>query len=196
MKAAFLAVLTLFVTTASAFECDPELVIPENLFPTVKFETTMGEIVVELNRMRAPVSANNFLRYALAGHYDGTIFHRIMADFVVQGGGYDKEFNEIPLLDPIMNESGNGLKNNAWTIAFARFDDPHSATSQFFFNVADNNKALDPGARHWGYAVFGDVVSGREILEAMSLVETGYDASVDFQDVPVVPITLIKVTVE
>jgi peptidyl-prolyl cis-trans isomerase A (cyclophilin A) len=192
---ALFAVLMLTNVTAVAFECEPEEVIADNMFPTVKFETSMGEVVVELNRMRAPVTANNFLRYALAGHYDGTIFHRVMADFVVQGGGYDAEFNEIPLHEPIMNESGNGLKNNAWTIALARFENPHSATSQFYFNMS-NNEGLDPSARNWGYAVFGDVVSGRDVLEKIAAVETGYNQQVDFQDVPQIPVTLLKVTVE
>ena len=178
------------------FQCTPETVLPDNAFPVVRFETSMGVVEVELNRMRAPATVNNFLWYAVNGHYDGTIFHRVIRDFVVQGGGYDEAFNEIPLQPPVMNESGNGLQNNAWTIAMARFSDPHSATSQFFFNVADNNRALDPSARNWGYTVFGDVIAGREVLEAIAAVETGYNAQVDFQDVPLVPVRLEKVTVQ
>jgi len=181
---------------AADFQCAPEPVLPDNAFPVVRFETSLGVVEVELNRMRAPATVNNFLWYVVNGHYDGTIFHRVIADFVVQGGGYDEEFNEIPLQPSVMNESGNGLKNNAWTIAMARFSDPHSATSQFFFNVADNNRALDPSARNWGYTVFGDVIGGREVLEAIAAVETGYNSEVDFQDVPLAPVRLKKVTVQ
>ncbi len=129
------------------------------------------------------------------GHYDDTIFHRVMNSFVVQGGGYDPGWGEVPVNAPVMNESGNGLKNNLGTIAMARFDDPHSATSQFYFNMA-NNESLDPGSRNWGYTVFGDVISGMDVLEAIAAVETGYNAEVDFQDVPLVPVTLVKVTVQ
>lgn len=180
---------------AAGFNCSPEEVLPDNAFPVVRFETSMGAFEVELNRMRAPATSNNFLKYAVDGHYDSTIFHRVMKDFVVQGGGYDAEFNEIPLRDPVMNESGNGLKNNTWTIAMARFEDPHSATSQFYINMADN-KSLDSSSRNWGYAVFGDVISGQDVLEAIAGVDTGYNADVDFQDVPLVPVTLNKVTIQ
>lgn len=180
---------------AAEFACDPEDVLPDNTFPTVRFETSLGTVEVELNRMRAPATVNNFLRYALDGHYDNTIFHRVMQGFVVQGGGYDEQFAERPLRIPVMNESGNGLKNVAGTIAMARFDDPHSATSQFYFNMADN-AVLDPGARTWGYTVFGDVVSGQEVLQAIAAVDTGYNAEVDFQDVPLVPVRLLRVTIQ
>ena len=98
----------------------------------------MGDIVIELDRRRAPVTANNFLRYVLAGAYDGTIFHRVMPGFVVQGGGYTEEIEERELFAPIINESGNGLKNLSMNVAMARFSDPHSATNQFYFNLADN----------------------------------------------------------
>jgi peptidyl-prolyl cis-trans isomerase A (cyclophilin A) len=180
---------------AAEFVCAPDDVLPENAFPTVRLETSVGVVEVELNRMRAPATVNNFLRYVLDGHYDNTIFHRVMKDFVVQGGGYDEQYSERKLRPPVMNESGNGLKNNRGTIAMARFDDPHSATSQFFFNMSDN-EALNPGARNWGYTVFGDVISGQEVLDAIAQVETGYNAEVDFQDVPLVPVKLLKVSVQ
>jgi peptidyl-prolyl cis-trans isomerase A (cyclophilin A) len=182
--------------TAADFQCQPEDVLPDNAFPVVRLETSLGVVEVELNRMRAPASANNFLRYVVEGRYDGTIFHRVIEDFVVQGGGYDADFEPIELFAPVMNESGNGLSNHAWTIAMARYDDPHSATSQFYFNVADNTEALDPDVRHWGYTVFGDVVSGREVLEAIAAVDTGYNATVDFQDVPLQPVTLLRASVQ
>lgn len=190
------ALLSLPAAVQADFECAPEDVMPDNMFPTVRFETSMGVIEVELNRMRAPATVNNFLRYATEGKYDGTLFHRVMKDFVVQGGGYDPEFEEIDLHPPVMNESGNGLSNILGTIAMARFNDPHSATSQFFFNMADNKRALDPSSRNWGYTVFGDVISGQEVLQEIAAVPTGYHAEVDFQDVPQVPVLLHKVTVQ
>jgi peptidyl-prolyl cis-trans isomerase A (cyclophilin A) len=164
------------------------------MFPSIRFETSMGNIVVELNRMRAPATSNNFLRYAIEGTYDGTIFHRVIADFVVQGGGYEPDYTERKLHEPVINESGNGLANNMGTIAMARFSDPHSATSQFYFNLS-NNESLNPNARSWGYTVFGDVLGGLDVLQAIAAVETGYSEGLDAQDVPLVPVTLFSVTV-
>jgi peptidyl-prolyl cis-trans isomerase A (cyclophilin A) len=191
-----LAAVAWIGTAQAEFQCQPDDVLPDNAFPTVRFETSMGVVEVELNRMRAPATVNNFLRYAVAGLYDNTIFHRVIKEFVVQGGGYDREFNERELFAPVMNESGNGLSNTSGTIAMARFADPHSATSQFFFNVSDNTRALDPSARNWGYTVFGDVIAGHEVLQAISEVATGYNAQVDFQDVPQMPVLLLKVSVQ
>ena len=175
-------------------ECAPEEVIPDNLFPSIKLETSMGDIVVELNRRRAPITANNFLRYVLAGEYNGTIFHRVMPGFVVQGGGYTESFEERELFPPIYNESGNGLKNRPMTLSMARFDDPHSATSQFFINL-EFNESLDPNSRSWGYAVFGEVISGQDVVEAIAAVETGYNEGLDAEDVPLTPVKLITATV-
>jgi peptidyl-prolyl cis-trans isomerase A (cyclophilin A) len=171
--------------------CVPADVLPDNAFPSVRFETTKGDFVVELNRMRAPVTANNFLRYVLAGRYDGTIFHRVMKGFVVQGGGYDEQMEARELFPPIVNESGNGLRNMPMSVAMARFDDPHSATSQFFVNLAAN-ASLDPGPKNWGYAVFGEVVSGQDVIEAIAAVATGYDARLDAEDVPQLPVVIKK----
>lgn len=172
----------------------PEM-IPDNLFPMVKLETSMGDIVVELNRMRAPVSVNNFLRYVIEGEYDGTIFHRVMPGFVVQGGGYTTDIEEKTMHEDILNESGNGLQNITGSIAMARYDDPHTATRQFYFNM-NNNTSLDPNSRNWGYAVFGMVVSGMEVLEAIAAVKTGYSEALDAEDVPQVPILLIHASVQ
>ncbi len=181
-------------SSAATPECFPEVVLPDNLFPTVRLETSMGDIVVELNRMRAPVTANNFLRYVLEKKYDNTIFHRVMPGFVVQGGGYTENLEEPELFAPIINESGNGLKNQPMTIAMARFDDPHSATNQFYFNLAANT-SLDPNSRSWGYAVFGQVISGQEVIEAIAGVDTGYSENLDAQDVPLVSVKLLSATV-
>ena len=176
-------------------DCFPPEMIPDNMFPIVKLETSMGDIEVELNRMRAPANANNFLRYVLEGEYDGTIFHRVMPGFVVQGGGYTKDIEEKTMHADVFNESGNGLKNITGSIAMARYDDPHSATRQFYFNMNDNS-SLDPGSRSWGYTVFGEVVSGMDVLEAIAEVETGYSEDLDAEDVPVKPIVLIRASVQ
>ena len=175
--------------------CFPPEMIPDNMFPTIKLETSMGDIEVELNRMRAPATSNNFLRYVLEGEYDGTIFHRVMPGFVVQGGGYTKDIEEKTMHENVLNESGNGLQNITGSIAMARYDDPHSATRQFYFNMSDNS-SLDPGSRNWGYTVFGEVVSGMEVLEAIAEVETGYSEDLDAGDVPVTPVLLIRATVQ
>jgi len=174
--------------------CFPPELIPDNLFPTVKLETTMGDIEVELNRMKAPQNVNNFLRYVLEGEYDGTIFHRVMIGFVVQGGGYTKDIEEKTMHENVLNESGNGMKNTRGSIAMARYKDPHSATRQFYFNMSDN-ASLDPGSRNWGYTVFGEVISGMEVLDAIEAVETAYSEDLDAEDVPVTQVLLIKASV-
>jgi len=179
---------------AAAPDCLAPEVMPENRFPTVRLETTMGDIVVELDRKRAPVTVNNFLRYVVDGRYDNTIFHRVMPGFVVQGGGYTESIEERELYAPIFNESGNGLKNMPMTIAMARYDDPHSATNQFFFNLAANS-SLDPNPRSWGYAVFGQVISGQNVIEAIAAVETGYHEPLDAENVPLVPVKILSATV-
>ncbi|QYJ79496.1 peptidylprolyl isomerase [Shewanella acanthi] len=161
----------------------------DTLYPQVEFDTSLGKIVVELDRTRAPITVDNFLTYVVKGEYNNTIFHRIISDFVVQGGGLNPKMEELPEGEPIFNESGNGLTNSMGTIAMARENEPHSATRQFYFNVADNTK-LDPSRRRWGYAVFGEVIQGREVLEAMAVVETSTNAKLGWPDVPVTPIIL------
>ena len=165
---------------------------PTNIYPKVKLETSMGDIIVELDRNKAPITVNNFLSYVVAGEYDHTIFHRIIEDFIVQGGGYDKDFVMKKVKDSIVNESGNGLKNESGTIAMAKERHPHTANRQFFFNVADNS-SLDPGKK-WGYAVFGAIIEGDEVLEKMALVKTDYNEAMSWNDVPLEPIMLIKAT--
>jgi len=170
-----------------------EIIIdPDNLFPKVKLETTMGIIIVELDRISAPITVNNFLTYVVKGEYNNTVFHRVIKDFIVQGGGYDQELSIKTVYGNIVNESGNGLKNDAGTIAMAKENQPHTANRQFFFNVNDNNN-LNPG-RNWGYAVFGAIVEGEEVIEAISKVKTDYNDALDWNDVPVEPVVLLKAT--
>ena len=179
--------------TVSAKATKTNLAIdPFNIYPKVKLETSMGVIVVELDRVKAPITVDNFLTYVVMGEYNNTIFHRVVEDFVVQGGGYDADFIPIKLNDNIFNESGNGLKNDVDTIAMAKENNPHSANSQFFFNVIDNTN-LNPG-RQWGYAVFGAIVEGSEVLEAIAKVKTDYDEAINWENVPIKPVILIKAT--
>jgi len=165
---------------------------PDNLYPKVKLETSMGNIIVELDRVKAPITVNNFLTYVVAGEYNNTIFHRVIDNFIVQGGGYDQDFTMKKVNENIVNESGNGLKNDMGTIAMAKESRPHTANRQFFFNVDDNTN-LDPGKR-WGYAVFGSITEGFEVLEKMSKVKTEYNDGMAWNDVPIEPLLLIKVT--
>ncbi len=165
---------------------------PDNLFPVVELQTSVGKVTVELDRLRAPITSNNFLFHVARGSYSGTIFHRVIKDFVVQGGGYNERFEERSPQETIFNESGNGLKNVMFSIAMARESEPHSAMRQFYFNM-DDNEGLDPG-KAWGYAVFGLVTEGEEVLELISGVATHTNPTFNWEDVPVKPIFLIKAT--
>ncbi len=161
----------------------------------VKMETTKGDIVLELNKAKAPVSVANFLMYVKKGHYNGTIFHRVINGFMIQGGGYDIAMNERPTDRPIRNEADNGLRNSLYTIAMARTADPHSASAQFYINVK-NNPNLDFRGKTemgWGYAVFGEVVDGKRVVDAIKGVPTGRRGM--FDDVPLQPVIINKVTV-
>ena len=163
---------------------------PTNIYPKVKLVTSMGIIVVELDRVKAPKTVNNFLEYVVKGEYNNTIFHRIINDFIVQGGGYDAKFTAKNVNKNIINESGNGLKNDVGTIAMAKEGRPHTANRQFYFNVKDN-PTLNPG-RRWGYAVFGEIIEGEEVLEAIAKVPTDYNEEMAWDDVPIKPVILIK----
>ncbi|BAJ03324.1 peptidylprolyl isomerase [Shewanella violacea] len=190
-KICTLLLLTMTVSISSlAMAIDIQ---PNTLYPKVELDTSMGTIVLELDRTRAPITVDNFLTYVVKGHYDNTLFHRVIADFVVQGGGLDLNQEEKPYDAPIVNESGNGLSNSFGTIAMARDNDPHSATSQFYFNVADN-KRLDPSSRRWGYAVFGEITQGEDVLAAMAGVATEHNSKLDWPDFPVKDIILKKAT--
>lgn len=169
-----------------------ESIQSDDLFPRVQLDTTAGKIIVELDRLRAPITSNNFLYYVTSGSYDGTIFHRVVKAFVVQGGGYNQYFTERKSEGNIYNESGNGLKNEIFTIAMARDDDPHSAMRQFYFNMADNDN-LDPG-RNWGYTVFGIVIEGEGVLELIANTKVHKHEELDWDNVPVRPIFLKKAT--
>jgi len=159
----------------------------------VKFETSLGDFVVELNSEKAPISVENFLKYVKDGHYEGTIFHRVIKGFMIQGGGFDVEMHQKAVGAPIKNESSNGLKNDAITIAMARTSDPDSATAQFFINLVDNDY-LNGSAEKPGYAVFGKVVLGQDVIQKIGEVKTGSKSS--YQDVPVEPVVIKKVELQ
>jgi cyclophilin family peptidyl-prolyl cis-trans isomerase len=148
------------------------VVSPVKHHSRVTLDTTKGKIVIELDPDKAPKTVDNFLKYVKAGHYDGTVFHRVIAGFMIQGGGYDAGGAERPTRPPIENESNNGLKNERGTIAMARTSDPNSATSQFYISVVDN-RSLDYAPQRWGYAVFGKVVEGMDVVDAIAGVKTG-----------------------
>lgn len=163
--------------------------------PLVKLETTMGDIVLELNEDKAPKTVANFLQYVSAGHYDGTIFHRVIDGFMIQGGGYSADMKEKPTQPPIENEAGNGLKNASYSVAMARTSDPHSASAQFFINVKNNDFLNHTGktAAGWGYAVFGKVVKGQGVVNKIKAVPTGKKGG--FEDLPQTPVTIVKAEV-
>lgn len=161
----------------------------------VVLHTTMGDITLELAADKAPETVENFLKYVKAGFYDGTVFHRVINGFMIQGGGLTAEMQEKPCRGPIKNEADNGLKNESYTIAMARTGEPHSATAQFFINVKDNDFLNHTGKnpRGWGYAVFGKVIKGQDVVDKIKAVATGSKGIYD--DVPVEPVTITKAEV-
>ena len=161
---------------------------------SVQMQTSAGTLRIELDDVKAPLSTANFLEYVKSGHFDGTVFHRVIKGFMVQGGGFEVGMKQKPTGAPIKNEANNGLKNKRYTLAMARTSDPHSATAQFFINAADN-AFLDftaENASGWGYAVFGRVVEGTEIVDAIEKTRTGRKGFHD--DVPLEDVVIERVT--
>ncbi len=161
----------------------------------VKLTTSLGEIIIQLNTQKAPISSANFLTYVNEGFYSNTIFHRIIPGFMAQGGGFDTEFKQKPVHDPIKNEADNGLQNKRGTLAMARTNVPDSATAQFFINYKDNAflNYTSPTASGWGYAVFGEVIEGMDVVDAMAKEATGNRDG--HQDVPKTNIVIEKAEV-
>ena len=159
----------------------------------VVITTNHGAITLELDVEKAPKSVENFVNYVKSGHYDGTIFHRVIDGFMIQGGGFEPDMKQKPTNDPIDNEAENGLKNDRYTIAMARTSDPHSATAQFFINVGDNEFLNYPGSDGWGYAVFGKVSEGKDVVDAIRAVKTGRKSM--FSDVTVETVVIEKAEV-
>jgi peptidyl-prolyl cis-trans isomerase B (cyclophilin B) len=167
----------------------------ERSHPLVKLETSMGDITLELYPDKAPVTVANFLEYVNAGFFNGTIFHRVISGFMIQGGGLDAKLDKKSTRAPIKNEADNGLTNDAYTVAMARTGDPNSATAQFFINTV-NNGFLNHTAKTpqgWGYAVFAKVVQGKEVVDKIKAVPTATKGM--YENVPVEPVTIVKATV-
>jgi peptidyl-prolyl cis-trans isomerase B (cyclophilin B) len=185
-KQIFLIVFILLFTITSNIQAETTM---------VKMDTNQGTIMLELDADNAPNTVANFLTYAKEGFFDGTIFHRVISNFMIQGGGFTEDMNQKTVHDPIKNEANNSLKNDNGTIAMARTGDPHSATAQFFINVKDNDSLnfSSETAQGWGYAVFGKVTEGMDIVEKIKAAETTTNGP--YQDVPVEPIVIEKVTI-
>jgi len=185
MKISFVATLVLLAAVAPG---DAQETVKGN--PQVVFETSKGKIVLELYADKAPLTVKNFLAYVDAKFYDGTIFHRVIPNFMIQGGGFTAGMSQKPTNDPIQNEADNGLENQRGTIAMARTSDPHSATGQFFISSVDNDflNFKSKSTQGWGYAVFGKVVEGMDVVDAISAVKTG--TSGGYGDVPVEPVVI------
>lgn len=163
--------------------------------PRVKMSTNQGDFIISLNAEKAPKTVANFLAYVKDGFFDGTIFHRVIDGFMIQGGGFEPGLKQKPTKAPVENEANNGLKNNKYTLAMARTSDPHSATAQFFINVANNDflNHTAPTAQGWGYAVFGEVVEGQDVIDKMKGVPTGNSGF--HQNVPTTDLVITKAVV-
>lgn len=162
----------------------------------VTFHTNLGDIVIELNYDKAPITSENFVKYVKSGHFKGTIFHRVIKGFMIQGGGFTETFEQKETLDPIENEADNGLKNKRGTIAMARTQDPHSATAQFFINTVDNDflNFQSKDVQGWGYCVFGKVVEGMDVVDKIEKAKTGSRGF--YSDVPLENILIESVDYE
>ena len=157
---------------------------------SILLTTNYGQITLELDADKAPKTVENFLSYVNSGHYDGTIFHRVIDGFMIQGGGFAADMRQKPTEEPVENEANNGLTNDRYTIAMARTSDPHSASAQFFINVNDNDFLNYPGSDGWGYCVFGKVTSGTEVVDKIGKVDTGRRSM--FSDVPTEDVIIEK----
>jgi peptidyl-prolyl cis-trans isomerase A (cyclophilin A) len=186
LRRVFIVIIALLLSTGSALADGKEN-------PLVLMETSRGNVKLELFRNEAPVSVRNFLAYAASGFYDGTIFHRVIRGFMIQGGGFDAEFRQKETRLPIRNEADNGLKNRRGTMAMARTSDPDSATAQFFINLVDNRMLDHPSPDGHGYAVFGRVIEGMDVVDGIAGVRTGSRGG--FQDVPLEQVQIRSVRV-
>jgi cyclophilin family peptidyl-prolyl cis-trans isomerase len=184
--------MVLFLSSTLSFATENNMTDTQT---KVKLTTTLGEIIIQLNTEKAPVSSANFLTYVNEGFYNGTIFHRVIPDFMAQGGGFDTSFNQKAVHAPIKNEANNGLTNKRGTLAMARTNDPNSATAQFFINYKDNSflNHTSPTSSGWGYAVIGEVIEGMDVVDAMAKQPTGNRGG--HQDVPKTDIIIEKAEV-
>lgn len=193
----FLLAFATFLSSATAANPNNHSTQGETMSnqPQVRIQTNHGEMLIQLNAEKAPKTVENFLTYVREGFYDGTVFHRVINNFMIQGGGFEAGMKQKDTHAPIENEADNGLKNNRYTLAMARTSDPHSATAQFFINVSDNDflNFTAPTSNGWGYAVFGEVIEGTEVVDKIKNVSTGNKGF--HQDVPVEDVIIEKAVV-
>lgn len=194
MRNLFILIFTLMFFNQQSFAEGSKTM--ETNAPRVKLETSLGDIIIQLNAEKAPITTNNFIGYVNDGFYDGTVFHRVIKGFMAQGGGFTTDYEQKQTKGQIKNEADNGLKNNRGTVAMARTPNPHSATAQFFINYSDNSflNFTSPTPQGWGYTVFGEVVEGMDVIDEMATVPTGSHGSLQ-SDVPKTPIIINKATV-
>ena len=190
----YLLATILLVSSGSLLAQETAPATPEPTASRVRVDTSMGSFTIRLETQRAPLTVDNFLKYVRAGHYEGTVFHRVIRNFVAQGGGYTTAFEAKPTQGgALANESGNGLLNRRGTVGMARSEAPHSGNCQFFINLADNPD-LNPIPTRWGYAVFGEIVEGMDVVDRIAHVPTGEWGPFK-QDAPLKPIVIEKITV-
>ncbi len=183
----------IFTPIALWASCPEKELHPDAMFPELVFETSHGNVVVELDRQKAPVTVNHFLHHLDQGLLNDNLVHRVVKDYVIQTAAFKPDLSELKGCGQLINESGNGLKNSKGTLAMARHNDPHSASLSFFFNMSDNSN-LDPSNKGWGYAVFGYVTEGMDVLEKINQTPVEYNAQLDAPNVPVTPVIIKKVS--
>lgn len=186
--------LNQLLMTATLVAAVPAMAWAQDAAPRVRLTTSMGDIVIALDAAKAPLSVENFLLYVKDKHYEGTVFHRVIDNFMIQGGGFTAQMKQKTTRAPVALEASNGLKNDRGTIAMARTSNPNSATSQFFINLVDNAALNAPSPDGYGYTVFGKVVAGMDVVEKIKSVPVGNQGM--HQNVPTTPITILKATLE
>ena len=186
--------LNQFLVTATLVAAVPAMAWAQDAAPRVRLTTSMGDIVIALDAAKAPLSVENFQQYVKDKHYEGTVFHRVIDNFMIQGGGFTAQMKQKTTRAPVALEASNGLKNDRGTIAMARTSNPNSATSQFFINLVDNAPLNAPSPDGYGYTVFGKVVAGMDVVDKIKSVPVGNQGM--HQNVPTTPITILKATLE
>lgn len=191
----YLTCLLLLLSHLAIADCPTDKAYPDNMFPQISIETDLGTISAELDRLKAPLTVNHILHLIKNKRYDNTLIHRIVPGFVIQSGAFKADLSEVKTCGNVVNESGNGLKNTRGSLSMARYNNPHSASASFFINLGDNDN-LDPSSDGWGYAVFGYITEGMEVVEKIAAVETHYDNKLDAKNAPVEPLKIISIKVK
>lgn len=187
--------LLLLLSNLVFANCPTEKAYPNNMFPELVIETDLGAITVELDRLKAPLTVNHILHLVKNKRYNNSLIHRAVPGFVIQSGAFKADLSELESCGTVVNESGNGLKNTRGSLSMARYNDPHSAAASFFINLG-NNDNLDPSSDGWGYAVFGFVTDGMDVVDNIAAVKTHYNNQLDAKDVPIEPLHIISIKVK